>query len=335
MIKLKTMKKYIIICFSFLSNIIYGQKYIYLDRDTTIEEYQKAVEFNLKTIRLSSNDTKEYSFFSGLKREHFTEKAKLMIIDLLNNKWTEEDVQSDLRSGMKEIIDTTLYWNESFKDAKRIAKRDSLPLQRVWDSMLKVRIEQERKSIIKAFKVPIRVVKIAGFLKDPRFIPLLKKLLETEKDKERHFYTRMALAVCRVSPYYEEFIDRYLNKGLKGLDNNYIYEQLCNRDMVDSWIKWTMTNDELNYDSNGKAFAYLAEGGLYAGSEFKDKAKGKRLKKELDSLVRLREKGKPRDYRYPETVEDLNEMRQIFINYFKDYKMEEIDCRGDVFYEVW
>ena len=58
------------------------------------------------------------------------------MVELFEGKWTEEEIKARVNSSIESTLDTLDQYNGYYKTAKKIAKRDSLPLQRVWDSMI-------------------------------------------------------------------------------------------------------------------------------------------------------------------------------------------------------
>ena len=129
----------------------------YEKKGVTLKEIQQAIEYNLSQIKMNEPEyyfipdpplTKQHYFYN-----YFTEKAKLRMVELFEGKWTEEEIESRINASIKSTLDTLNLYNGYYKDAKKIANRDSLPLLRVWDSMIVARKKEWGEDLLKEDKL--------------------------------------------------------------------------------------------------------------------------------------------------------------------------------------
>ena len=236
------------------------------------------------------------------------------MIELFERKWTEEEIESRINTSIKSTLDTLNQYNGYYKDAKKIARRDSLPLQRVWDSMIVVRKAESRKSILKNKYVDDRVISIAGYLKDSRFLPYLK-----EMDKGNYVNKEVELSLARYGeePYLSNTIE-YHSKKRNWEKLSYI----CSKEAIEKIYEYAMTEEGLSCDSNGMdCYDLLAE---FAMGRLRSLFNSKKMAKEMKEL-KLK-------YQYPDLIEPdksyLKKMRAITKKYYKQFKEQEPDCEN-------
>lgn len=295
----------------------------YQKKGVTLEEIQQAIEYNLNQINIWKTEYYRIpyppyvdSFY--YRYNYFTEKAKKRIIELLERKWTEEEIQSQLKPMIKSELDTLNPRNEFYKSAKKIAKRDSLPLQRVWDSILNIRKNEYRKSILEDRQVPKRIISIAGYLKDPRFLPYLKTMAES-----KNMNNSLALARYGKEPYLSNAVEYYAKK-----ENWQRLAYICSKKAIDELYKYAITNEEVACDSNGMdcydLWAELPMGILASLFDSKE------MSKEIDEIKR--------SYKYPKRKEIdkayIKKMRAITKKYYTQFKLQEPNCEN-VLVNAW
>jgi len=293
---------------------IYVRKYE--KKGVYLKEIQQAIEYNLSQIKMNEPEyyfipdpplTKQHYFYN-----YFTEKAKLRMVELFEGKWTEEEIESRINLNYEK--DTLNPRNEFYKDAKKIAKRDSLPLQRVWDSMLNTRIEESRKNIADSKYVDDRVINIAGYLRDPRFLPYLKKM-----DKGNYVSKEVELALARYGkePYLSNAIERHYKRGSFGK-----LAYICSNEVIEKLYKYAITKEGLDCDSNGMdCYSLLAESAM---SRLVILFNSEGMAKEMREVKY--------EYEYPDYREPdksyLKKMRTITKKYYKQFKEQEPDCEN-------
>jgi len=285
-------------------------------------EIQKAIEYNLNRIKVLDSDYyRIYAYRSNKHQKYFynyfSEKAKERMIELFERKWTEEEIESRINASIKSTLDTLNQYNGYYKDAKKIARRDSLPLQRVWDSMIVVRKAESRKSILKNKYVDDRVISIAGYLKDSRFLPYLKNM-----DKGSYVSEEVELALARYGkePYYSNAIKKYSYDV-----DNYDYDDsklmyICSKDAIEEIYKFVMNDEGKICDSHGDCEGYVVELGVGAlWSLFKSED----MKHEFKTLeIDYARNNKKQDKVY------LKKIRTITKKYYKQFKEQEPDCEN-------
>ena len=286
----------------------------YEKKGVTLKEIQQAIEYNLSQIKMNEPEyyfipdpplTKQHYFYN-----YFTEKAKLRMVELFEGKWTEEEIESRINLNYEK--DTLNPRNEFYKDAKKIAKRDSLPLQRVWDSMLNTRIEESRKNIADSKYVDDRVINIAGYLRDPRFLPYLKKM-----DKGNYVSKEVELALARYGeePYLSNAIEHHY-----GSFRELAY--ICSNEAIEKIYEYAITKEGLDCDSNGmECYSLLAESAM---SRLVILFNSEGMAKEMREVKY--------EYEYPDYREPdksyLKKMRTITKKYYKQFKEQEPDCEN-------
>lgn len=259
-----------------------NNKYPFENRENVpIEEIQEAISYNLEKA-------KYYNFKSiripnkYLKPKYFTETHRQRIIEILQNKWRDDELETHIKASMLSVLDTSNVYNGYYKMAKKIAKRDSLPLVKVWDSMLITKVNKNKKTITKPFRVPINIIKIAGFLKDKRFVPHFKNILKTGENQMKNTAT-LVLARYQIEPYYSEMIEKYKYKEgyFEGLQT---LSFICSKKAIDEILICTKMNN-FNYeisDAPTNIKYYVAESAIYSLSYLHKK--GDIMINELDKL---------------------------------------------------
>lgn len=291
-------------------------------RIVSVEVVQKAIEINLDSIKMLDYDYIGVKRFTALTTNpkvqkiyyynYFSEKARKRMVELFEGKWSEEEIQSQINLDYEK--DTLNPRNEFYKSAKKIAKRDSLPLQQVWDSMLAVRKNKYRKSIIEDEYVDYEVISIAGYLKDSRFLPYLKKM-----DKGNYVSKEVELALARYGeePYLSNAIDRHYNR-----ENFGKLAYICSKEAIEKIYEYAITKEGLSCDSNGmECYDLLAE---FAMSWLVILFNSEEMAKEMRELKHK--------YEYPEFREPdkayLKKMRAITEKYYQQFKEQEPDCEN-------
>ena len=288
----------------------YEKKGVYL------KEIQQAIEYNLSQIKMNEPEyyfipdpplTKQHYFYN-----YFTEKAKLRMVELFEGKWTEEEIESRINASIKSTLDTLNLYNGYYKDAKKIANRDSLPLLRVWDSMIVARKKEWGEDLLKSKYVDNRVISIAGYLKDPRFLPYLKKM-----DKGNYVSKEVELALARYGeePYLSNAIEHHY-----GSFRELAY--ICSNEAIEKIYEYAITKEGLDCDSNGmECYSLLAESAM---SRLVILFNSEGMAKEMRELKY--------EYEYPDYREPdksyLKKMRTITKKYYKQFKEQEPDCEN-------
>lgn len=299
-----------------------NNKYPFENRgNIPIEEIQEAISYNLEKA-------KYYSFQpiripnKYLKPKYFTEKHRQRIIEILQNKWRDDELETHIKASMLSVLDTSNVYNSYYKMAKKIAKRNSLPLVKVWDSMLITKVNKRKKTIKKPFRVPINIIKIAGFIKDKRFVPHFKNILKTGENQIKNT-TTLVLARYQIEPYYSKMIEKYKYKdnyfgGLQELSF------ICSKKAIDEILVYTADNIPRygTSDYPEDIIDYVAEGAIYSLSYLHKK--GDMMLKELEELEE-KEFKLDSDWYFPKTTEDLDKMRVILKKYYKNYTINDID----------
>ena len=296
-------------------------------RIVSVEAVQKAIETNLDSIKMLDYDYIGIKRFAALTTnptvqktyyyDYFSEKAKERMVELFEGKWTEEEIESRINASIKSTLDTLNQYNGYYKDAKKIAKRDSLPLLRVWDSMIVARKKEWGEDLLKSKYVDYQVISIAGYLKDPRFLPYLKNM-----DNGNYVSKEVELALARYGeePYYSNAIKKY---GYGQRFRSYYISKLkyiCSKDAIEEIYKFVMNDEEEICDSHGNCQGYIVEfgaGALY--SLFKNED----MKNELKTLeIDYARNYKKQDKAY------LKKVRAITKRYYKQFKDQEPDCEN-------
>ena len=288
-----------------------------------LSEIQEAIEYNLNHIKIEDSDYyRIYSYPSNNHQRYFynyfSEEAKERMIELFEGKWTEEEIQSGLASSMSDILDTLNIYNGYYKDAKRMAKRDSSPLQQVWDSMLAVRKNKYRKSIIENKYVDYKVISIAGYLKDPRFLPFLIKM--EEENGNIYSNVKLALARYKEEPYYSNAIKKYTYG--EGFKHDFIWDlqYICTNEAIKEIYNYVMNENEESCDSNGECHGYWIGRGISALQLLFDS------KDYFDEILSVEYKYDIKNIKPDEAY--LKKMRAITEKYYMQFKDQEPDCEN-------
>ena len=236
------------------------------------------------------------------------------MVELFEGKWTEEEIESRINASMKSTLDTLNPRNGYYQDAKKIAKRDSLPLQQVWDSMVVARKKEWSEDLLKGQYVDYRVISIAGYLKDPRFLPYLKNM-----DNGNYVSKEVELALARYDeePYLSNAIERHYDRGNFGK-----LAYICSKRAIDRIYEYAITKEGLDCDSNGMyCYNLLAESAM---SWLVILFRSENMAKEMKELKH--------EYEYPEYREPdkyyENKMRSIAKKYYKQFKEQEPNCEN-------
>ena len=292
-------------------------------KNVSLIEIQEAIEYNLDHIKIESSD--HYIIYSYLSNNHqkyfynyFSEKARERMVELFEGKWTKEEIQSRVNASMESTLDTLNPYNGYYKEAKKIAKQDNLLLQRVWDSMIVVRRKEWGEDLLRGeVFVEYEVISIAGYLKDPRFLPYLKSM-----DNGNYVSKEVELALARYGeePYYSNTIKKYTYAS-----DNYDYDigklmYICSKDAIKEIYQFVMNDEEEICDSQGDCMGYKVEfgaGALYSLFKSED------MKNELKTLeIEYARNNKKQDKAY------LKKMRSITEKYYKQFKEQEPDCEN-------
>lgn len=302
-------------------------------RIVPLEVVQKAVEINLDSIKyldfdiifirkdmaLESNPKTQKFFFY----DYFTEKAKQRMVELFEGKWTEEEIENRLNASIESTLDTLNPRNGYYQQAKTIAKRDTLPLQQVWDSMIVARKEEWRQDLFLSSYVPKPVILIAGYLKDPRFLPYLKKMAEGD-----HVMDEVELALARYGeePYHTNAVKKYAYTPKNWNTDVSKLMYICSKEAVVEIFNYIIKEDGQICDSNGVCHGYLAV--LEMGA-LVTLFKSKTMSEEMDALdAEYYQNGKEIDESY------LKDMRGIAEIYYRRFKEQEPDCEN-VPFNAW
>jgi hypothetical protein len=304
-------------------------------RVVPLEVMQKAVEINLDSIKfldfdiifirkdmaLESNPKTQKFFFY----DYFTKKAKQRMVELFEGKWTEEEIENRVNASIESTLDTLNPRNGYYQQTKTIAKRDSLPLQQVWDSMIVARKEEWRQDLFLSSYVPKPVILIAGYLKIPRFQSYLKKM---EEDNEGYVDKNIELALARygVEPYHTNAVKRYAYAPDNRNSDVSKLMYICSKEAIEEIYNYIMKEDGQICDSQGNCLGYLAV--LEMGA-FVRLFKSDELRKEMEALdAEYYQNGKEIDETY------LKDMRKVAKKYYRRFKEQEPDCE-DVPVDAW
>lgn len=297
-------------------------------KNPSIKKVQEVIEYNLQHIHF-------YDFYEKDKYiripkpyqyNYFTEKAKLRILELLKNTWTEEEIQSHLTIKLAYELDTLNPRNSFYKKAKRIAKRDSIPIDKIWEQMLEKRSSGYRKLITNQ-KAPRDVVLLAGYLKDKRFIPYLKTLA-TDTAYYYRYETQLALAHYTIEPYHIEMIKK--KSYSENLNFNSFRNRLeslayiCSKESLQHYYKFCMSTDKA-YDSHGEGYSYMAETAITGLSLL---LKNKEMYKEIENIKMKYMKSRIYDENY------LKEIQNVANRHFSNLDINAMDCES-IKLEIW
>ena len=296
-------------------------------RIVSVEVVQKAIEINLDSIRMLDYKKIPIKRFAALttnpevqKRyyyDYFTEKAKQRMVELFEGKWTEEEIKARVNSSMRSTFDTLSPYNGYYKTAKKIAKRDSLPLQRVWDSMIMIRRKEWGEDLLKSKSVDNEVINIAGYLRDPRFLPYLKNM-----DKGNYVGNEAELALARYGeePYHSNAVKRHYKRGNF---SNLAY--ICSNEAIEKLYEYAMTEERIDCNSHGMdCYSLSAESAM---SRLVVLFNSKEMSKEMR---KVRSKHHYPELRKPNKAY-LKKMRSITKKYYRQFKKQEPDCENVAF----
>lgn len=284
-------------------------------------EIQKAIEYNLDYIKIEGavyyriyaykeNNFKKYFYY------YFTERARERMVELFEGKWTEEEVESRANASIKSTLDTLNPRNGYYQQAKKISKRDSLAVQKVWDSMLIARKNKYKESIRENRYVDYRVISIAGFLKDPRFLSYLMKMGAGDYVTDE---VELALARYGIEPYHSRAVKKYAHGDYQNRLTRDL-EYICSRDAIKTIYNYIMTEDKEDCLSSGECIGYWAESGAMA---LETLFGNKDYSNEIESLRNsYRTKHIKPDKAY------LKKMRTITERYYQLFKNQTPDCEN-------
>lgn len=293
-----------------------------------LKKIQKAVEYNLQNSRFYDfYEKNEYIRIpKPYQYNYFTEEAKSRILELLKNTWTEEEIESHLSIKLAYELDTINSRNSFYKRAKRIAKRDSIPIRKVWRQMLAKRSIAYRK-LIADQKVSGDIVLLAGYLKDERFISYLKTLA-TDTAYYYNYEAQLALAHYTIGPYHIEMVKK--NSYSEKLSFNSFRDRLenlayiCTKESLQHYYKFCMSTDKV-YDSHEKEYSYMAETAITGLSLL---LKNKEMYKEIENIKIKYMKSGMYDENY------LKEIQGVANRYFSNMDMNTTNCES-IKLEVW
>ena len=291
----------------------------YQKKGVTLEEIEQAIEYNLSQVKMNEPEyyfiptpplTEQNYFYN-----YFSEKARQRMVELFEGKWTEQEIESRVNASIESTLDALNPRNGYYREAKKIAKRDSLPLQRVWDSMIVIRRKQWGEDLLKGeVYVDYEVISIAGYLRDPRFLPYLKSM-----DKGNYVSEEVELALARYGegPYLSNAVERHYKRG-----NFRKLAYICSNEAIEKIYEYAMTKEGLDCDSNGMdCYSLLAESAMsWLIILFNSEGMAKEMRE-----VKY-------GYEYPEYIEPdkayEKKMRSITEKYYKQFKEQEPDCEN-------
>ncbi|WP_074410425.1 hypothetical protein [Aquimarina megaterium] len=293
-----------------------------------LKKIQKAVEYNLKNSRFY--DFYEKDEYIRIPKPYqynfFTERAKSRILELLKNTWTKKEIESHLNIKLAYELDTLNSRNSFYKRVKRIAKRDSIPIDNVWGQMLDKRSKAYKK-LITDQKVPGDIVLLAGYLKDERFIPYLKTLA-TDTAYYYNYEAQLALAHYTIEPYHIEMVKK--NSYSENLNFNSFRNRLenlayiCSKESLQHYYKFCMSTDKV-YNSHENGYDYMAEKAIIGLSFL---LKNNEMYKEIENIKMKYMKSGMYDENY------LKEIQDVANRYFSNMDMNSMDCES-IQLDVW
>lgn len=221
-------------------------------KDVKIEEIQKAIEHNLKDVKIKKigfyniykiKNKKQRFFYS-----YFSEASKNRILELLKGEWTEEELDFLMEQSLSYEKDTVNKRNFFYKNAKKIALKKEKEFSMVWDSVLKVRRDEVFEGIKSKLYIPLDVIKIAGYLKDDIFLPYLTKLGEGYMKDEK--VLELTLARYGIEPYLSESLKKYSFNEPNFSAANLSF--ICNRAAIGELYNAVLNDDRIVCDSGGE-----------------------------------------------------------------------------------
>ena len=134
-----------------------------------------------------------------LKQSYYTEASQIRILELLENKWSEEEIIAHAR---EQLRDTTY----DKAKAKRITKKTGQSHQYILDSLLNDYLKDVKKYRYEE-SVNNELILTAGWLDDERYIEVLEKVLNDSLPKYNHKLVIVALARFKIEPYYTQTLN--------------------------------------------------------------------------------------------------------------------------------
>lgn len=288
------------------------------NKNPSLSEIQEGVLYNLNNARIYGADYVRIPF--PYRFNFFSENARVRLKELFKNKWTNIEIESNLYPKYKRLLDTLNNHNGLYIEAKKIAKKDALPVKKVWDSLLEVRKDNYRLRIINN-KISSRYILKAAYLRDNRFLPYIKELIE-DKDYIEKNELKLALARYGIKPYKaEEVNNNSFNKIIKAVAKDELYFAVSeavinllyvnNKPSIDQIIEFTTIDDRFYNPSTDSYETYIA---AFPIEILSDLLKNKRFKDELSKLGN-----------YDNNILELKKAQKLVKKYYFDYSIKDID----------
>ncbi len=275
-------------------------------------DVQQKVLYNLNHIQLYGVQMQKIPY--PLERSFFSEKAKIRLVALFEQTWTDEELESQIMPMMASVLDTLKKTNGVYKKAKRIAKRNHTPIQQAWDSLVQVK-KIAFKEQVKQQPVESILVSIAGLLKDKRFLPFL---LALEKKGQAYYgqkEVQMALARYEQEPFHSNMIKKYAYGMYKTAPYHTIQDAIYNlqyigsKKAVDEILKYTQI-DRKNYNHSTESYTgFIADIPIQVLVKM---SKNTEFKKEMAALE---------ESSSTINVEDLEKKRKLIEDAYLDYQL--------------
>jgi hypothetical protein len=168
---------------------------------------------------------------------------------------------------------------------------------------------------------------LAGYIKDERFVPYLKKLT-TDTAYYYSYEAKLALTHYNIEPYHIEMFKKNSyseNLSFNGFRNrleNLAY--ICTKESLQHYYKFCMSTDKV-YNSHGEGYSYMAETAITGLSLL---LKNKEMYKEIENIKMKYMKSGMYDENY------LKEIQAVAKRCFSNIDMNSIDCES-IKLDVW
>ncbi len=165
-------------------------------------------------------DNKPYPNDIPTIRKWYNEVSKNELLKLLENKWPEEEKQELAELSVRKYLETEIRNLTKSRENPELLPKYKKSMQKRLDSLVKItqikadtfppfqQAIKKRKKELDDLKLDDRLIRMAGLLDDPRYIPVLRQAM----GDSIHFNQqelKIALARFKVEPYHSDMIKFY------------------------------------------------------------------------------------------------------------------------------
>lgn len=188
--------------------------------------YESLVHYRYCKV-LGCENSKPYPNDIPPTRKWYNEASKSELLKLLENNWAEEEKQELAEKSVRKHLETEIRNLTKSRENPELLLRHKKSLQKRLDSLTKItqikadtfppyqQAVEKRKKELDNLKLEDQLIRIAGLLDDPRYIPVLRQAIGDSIHYDQH-KVKLALARLGQEVYFREMLIHY------SVDENYI-----------------------------------------------------------------------------------------------------------------